>query len=169
MILNNLIRQSKDNPLEIEIVLRQMALENRLNRRVLAKSFIDKLNQNTKEAICFRYQFKENDYSVIYVFIIINQSFNHNYDEYQKLREYLLYEYSMAIKSKYKELKKIVAIGRESLEEENPTYSLFYREFEEWSYSEQIEAEKLCKIGGYLKDKNTEKFSREEIEYPYIN
>lgn len=169
MISNNLVRQSKDNPFEMEIGLREMASENRLQRRIFAKSFIEKIETNISKQFLYRYQFKENDNNTIYVFVIMNQPINLNYDEYQKLREYLLYEYSMAIKSKYKELKKIIAIGRESFEEENPTYSLFYKEFTSWTYLEQIEAEKLCKIGGYLKDENIQKSFKEEIEYPYIN
>lgn len=169
MISNNLVRQSKDNPFEMEIGLREMASENRLQRRIFAKSFIEKIKTNTSKPFLYRYQFKENDNSTIYVFVIINQPIDFNYDEYQELREYLLYESSMAIKSKYKELKKIIAIGRESFEEENPTYSLFYKEFTKWTDEDQIEAEKLCNTGGYLKDENIQKSFKEEIEYPYIN
>lgn len=106
MISNNLVRQSKDNPFEMEIGLREMASENRLQRRIFAKSFIEKIETNISKQFLYRYQFKENDNNTIYVFVIMNQPINLNYDEYQKLREYLLYEYSMAIKSKYKELKK---------------------------------------------------------------
>ena len=166
MLSNNLVGQSKDNPLEMEIVLRFMASESRLQRRVLSKSFIDGLKITKGEPSAKRYQKTEEDSNKAYAFILFNQPSDMSYNEYVKLREYMLYEYMMAVKSKEKYLKDIIGLARESFDVSNCTYSLLYLNCSDWDKEQQLKAEKLCEVGGYFKPDILTKTYSEEQEYP---
>lgn len=166
MLNNNLVGQSEENPLEIEIALRFMASESRLQRRILSKSFIDRLKIYKDGLFVRRYQKTEEDDTKAYVFLVFNKPNDILYDEYIKLREYMLYEYMMAVKSKEKYLKNIIGLARESFDISNSTYSLLYLNCSDWSKEQQSEAEELCEVGRYFKPEILKKTYSEEQEYP---
>ena len=166
MLSNNLVGQSKDNPLKMEIALRFMASESRLHRRILSNGFIDRLNICKDGQILKRVAKTEDTSDKAYIFMACNQPSDMLYDEYVKLREYMLYEYAIALKSKDKYLKNIIGLARESFEISNHTYSLIYFNCSDWDINQQLEAERICEDGRCFKSNILTKTYSEEQEYP---
>lgn len=169
MLNNNLVRQSKDNPLKMEIALRFMASESRLHRRILSKHFIDRLKIYKEGQLVKRVIKTEDTSDNAYIFMVCNQPSNMIYDDYVKIREDELYKYAIALKSKDKYLKSIVGLARESFDVPNCTYSLIYYNCSDWTMEQQLEAEEFCKVGGYLQPDNLIKTCSEYQEYPFAN
>lgn len=172
MLNQRLIEQSVLNPLELNKVLKIMASENRLNRRSLAKTFLDlfeKYKQFDKNKILKRVVIFENNDKKAYVFLIANKPENWEYEDYQNKRKYQLLTHMMSLKSKYPNLLDIVGISREAVLDEASSNDILYIDARNWNKEDEKEANEIFIKYGYLKDENIEKFSREEIEYPYIN
>lgn len=172
MLNQRLIEQSVLNPLELNKVLKIMASENRLNRRSLAKTFIDlfeKYKQFDKNKILKRVVIFENNDKKAYVFLITNKPENWKYEDYQNERKYQLFNYMMSLKGKYPNLLDIVGISREAVLDESSSNDILYIDGRNWNKEDEEEADEIFLKYGYLKDENIEKFSREEVEYPYKN
>lgn len=172
MLNQRLIEQSVSNPLELNKILKIMASENRLNRRSLAKTFLDlfeKYKQFDKNKILKRVVIFENNDKKAYVFLIANKPENWEYEDYQNERKYQLFNYMMSLKSKYPNLLDIVGISREAVIDEASSNDILYIDGRNWNKEDEEEANEIFLKYGYLKDENMENFSREEIEYPYIN
>ena len=173
MLNQRLVEQSLSNPLKLEKVLRIMASENRLNRRSLSKIFLDlfeKYKNIKKENLMLkRHIFFENDTSKIYVFLITNKPESLDYESYQNERKFQLLSYMISLKSKYTEVLDIVGISRESSMEIPASNDFVYLNGREWTKEDQIEAEKNCYDFKHLEEKNIQRFSKEEVEYPYIS
>ena len=86
---------------------------------------------------------------------------------YQNERKFQLLSYMISLKSKYTEVLDIVGISREASMEIPASNDFVYLNGREWTKEEQIEAEKNCYDFNHLEEKNIQRFSKEEIEYPY--
>jgi len=169
MLNKRLVRQSEEKPLAIEIALRFMASESRLERRVLSQAFISRLEIHKDGQILKRVTNTDDTSDKAYIFIVCNQPSDMTYDDYVKRRENELHNYAIALKSKNKCLKDIIGIARESNKISKPTYSLVYLDCTDWDDSYQNDAENLCKDRGYLNPNILTKTYVEEDEYPKKN
>jgi hypothetical protein len=171
MLNQRLVEQSLSNPLELEKVLKIMASENRLNRRSLSKTFLDlfeKYKSLEKENLMLkRTIILVNSPYKIYVFLITNKPESLDYESYQNKRKFQLLSYMISLKSKYTEVLDIVGISREASMEIPASNDFVYLNGREWTKEDQIEAEKNCYDFKHLEEKNIQRFSKEEIEYPY--
>lgn len=59
--------------------------------------------------------------------------------------------------------------NQEEVLDEASSNDILYIDGRNWNKEDEKEANEIFLKYGYLKDENMEKFSREEIEYPYIN
>lgn len=175
MLNQEFIDQSKSNPLELEIAFRIMASEDRLNRRVLSKSFLnlfEKFQQVAKEETILKRvaYLGENEFTAerAYVFLIANKPDYWDYETYRDNRRDKLLTYILALKNKYPNLLDIIGISRESLDRDFSSNDIVYVDGRDWTKEEHEEAEKIRLEGNYLKDGNVQKFETEEAEYPYI-
>lgn len=173
MLHQRLIGQSLSNPLELEKALKIMASENRLNRRSLSKTFLDlfeKYKSLEKENLMLkRHLLFENNTSKMYVFLITNKPQSLDYESYQNERKIQLLSYMISLKSKYPEVLDIVGISREASVKAPASNDIVYLDGREWTKEDQIEADKNCYHFNHLKEENLHKFTREEVEYPYVN
>lgn len=179
-ILKGTIVVPNGGPFEIsdhEIGVRQMALESRVERRMLGDGILGILkiaNQNYRN---FRAMFPYPEtpgQGIGYVFMTLanpEQTLNVSYAQYRKVRIHILYAYCMGIFRNNRHLKQIIGIATEP----PPTSNDPFRSSEdmiriesptEWTPELEEEVEEWCKLCDVLREDTFRASHHTVMEYP---
>jgi hypothetical protein len=137
-----------------EMVLRLMAKEPRIKRRMLSKLLMDlmKKTHSTNQAVKYVAS-KENENRTTYVFFLFPKGKNVNEEEYRTQRRKLLEAYCYTAKKRIPYAKDIVGIATESgLDNDERSEDLLYLDGSQWTSEQQQFVDTLFKEAGLPSD-----------------
>jgi len=142
---------------ENEGVLRIMARENRLSRRILSMAFMGVAKGALPDKVAFRSTVSYNRNDVAYVFGIFPPSIpGVSHDQYRSGRALFLNSYCKVFAWIKKQYKTIVGIATESGPNSGRSYDLTYVSVEKWTAELEAEARDIQIERGFFSDQRTE-------------
>ena len=150
-----------------ERVVRFLAREPRLRRRMLARGLRQALEETPSEKSRMRCLLPSGDGDPYYIFLVFARGADQSYEEYRERRRWRVEEYCRVAKFQFKEAKDIVGIATEpGLATRERSEDALYLDGREWDEeSEKAAGELQRELGLFLKTTRTEVT---ETEYPEI-
>lgn len=153
---------------DVDGILRVMAREPRLNRRVLAEAMLDMISNSSKEDIATRSVLSLQDNETAYVFQFMQNPFGDE-AEYRKHRREYLDGYCFVFAWKYRQYKRVIGIATESgIDTSARSYDLVLIEIPEWTLDLEEHAERIQDERQILLDRKLHQKHFECKEYPEI-
>lgn len=149
---------------EQEPVLRFLARENRTQRRMLANSLLELIEQTPSEMRMTRVVSPSRTGDPYYVFVLVPLRPGDSYDKYREVRLDVLNAYCMVTKLRYPEAEHIIGIATETAGSDGRSEDVLYLDGRAWTEEDEAEARRLQVELGLL-NKAT-RFERTEYEYP---
>ena len=157
-------RRSHDDVASNEKIIRFMAREPRVRRRMLANAIVDLDAKNQGQLRAVRVSIPSEQGEPHYVFLLLDRPPGMAYEEYREGSYKLLYAYCQATKVKFPDAEDIVGIAIGPLYWEENSEDAIYLNAHDWTPEDQAEAESLRADLGLFKEMNM--FYTEEKEYP---
>lgn len=154
---------------DIERVLRFMASESRLERRMLANAFIDLIKKPPHDSPGIRYVPRPRGDQFMYVFCVCPQfDFTSTHEQYRQFRYKYLQSVCKAVKHRLPDLQMIVGIATEpGLGDGSRSEDAVYLDAREWNEEHENEAAKLADELGIMS--NPQPLAYRFDEYPVTN
>ncbi len=156
---------SGENFDEVIIGLREMASENRVARRVLAKALIEKISSFEDGKRAVRVALSPTNNKMAYVFFILPYISQINYKEYREYRKQLLAAYCHAARILMSDQEIIVGIATDP-PGGGGSEDLLYLDTRCWTDNDFKEADKIRHEFGLLLNENVKKTESRTYQYP---
>ena len=154
-------------PRNQEKIVRFLAREPRIRRRMLAKSLIDLLKNTKLDKSATRVVLPPEEGEPYYVFLLFPHYENQSIEDYREMRREVLYSYCLVTKLKFPDAKDIVGVATDSGMASYRSEDLVYLDGREWTENEKKDAEYFSNEIGLLR--TLKKFASKEYEFPVKN
>lgn len=154
-------------PRNQEKIVRFLAREPRIRRRMLAKSLIDLLKNTKLDKSATRVVLPSKEGEPYYVFLLFPHYENQSIEDYREMRREVLYSYCLVTKLKFLDAKDIVGVATDSGMDSYRSEDLVYLDGREWTEDEKKDAEYFSNEIGLLK--TLKKYASKEYEFPVKN
>ena len=162
-----LISNYGDNLHDITKALRIMARENRVSRRILSKSFLDKIEDTPINKSAVRVGTSPSLPDVGYVLLLYPKPNDMSiYEKHRQKRQSLLSAYCHALKVKFPELQIIVGLASEPKGTSGGSEDLIYLNTSNWSNEDMTYANEIRNKMGLLLDENVKQSIERAYEFP---
>lgn len=151
----------------LEKILRFLAREPRIRRRILARSLIELINKTPPSSRATRVMLPSKEGDPYYVFLLHPHLTDITYDEYRKGRVKLLEYYCRVLKLEFQSALDIIGIATEPVYSHLRSEDVVYLDAREWTEKDHADAKGLQEEFGLLKELKT--FAGREKEYPDID
>lgn len=159
----------RQEPSELEWGLRPMASEPRIRRRQLAHAVVNLLETTPRGKRAVRVVYSNDFPEKAYIFLILPQLQNEQYDEYRKHRQAMLVAYCKVAKLRCTDASYIIGIGTENMGTKGASEDLVALDVTNWTPDMEEEAKIIQQEASLLLDKNVKTTEGRTSEWPDVH
>lgn len=160
---------------EREIAVRYMALERRTSRRVYGKAIFDVLKNKSYLPSFFRamlpHPSSKEETGFFFLTVAYREGKFKDYNQYRNVRSNMLYNYGVSILNKNRNLKRVVGIATEPIQnnesaKKERSEDIVFIEYNEWTPEDEEEAQLISHMTGIFQEQTLKVYHIHEDEYP---